>query len=78
MPRVSSKQMVRRRRQNIFNAILGINLASLFLAFTTGSTLMIWVFAIAFLSFIGYCYMLAQIRAQQASRRYARPYYRAA
>jgi hypothetical protein len=78
MPRVSSKQMVRRRRQNIFNAILGINIASLFLAFTTGSTLMIWVFAIAFLSFIGYCYMLAQIRAQQASRRYARPYYRAA
>jgi hypothetical protein len=70
--------MVRRRRQNIFNAILGINIASLFLAFTTGSTLMIWVFAIAFLSFIGYCYMLAQIRAQQASRRYARPYYRAA
>ena len=34
--------------------------------------------AIAFLSFIGYCYMLAQIRAQQTSRRYARPYYRAA
>jgi hypothetical protein len=70
--------MIRRRRQNIFNAILAVNVASLFLAFTTGSTLMIWVFALAFIGFIGYCYMLAQIRQQQMSRRYARPYYRAA
>jgi len=62
----------------IFNAILAVNVASLFLAFTTGSTLMIWVFALAFIGFIGYCYMLAQIRQQQMSRRYARPYYRAA
>ena len=77
-PGIPAKAMVRRRRQNVFNAMLGINVVSLFLAFTTGSTLMIWVFAIAFLSFIGYCYMLAQIRAQQASRRYMRPYYRAA
>ena len=75
---VSSRELVRRRRQNIFNAILAINVGSLFLAFTTGSTLMIWVFALAFLAFIGYCYMLAQIRAQQASRRYPRNYYRAA
>jgi len=80
MPRggASAKQMIRRRRQNIFNAILAVNVASLFLAFTTGSTLMIWVFALAFIGFIGYCYMLAQIRQQQMSRRYARPYYRAA
>ena len=75
---IPTRELVRRRRQNIFNSLLGLNIGSLFLAFTTGSTLMIWVFAIAFLSFIGYCYMLAQIRAAQASRRYARPYYRAA
>ena len=74
----AQRELVRRRRQNIFNGLLGLNIGSLFLAFTTGSTLMIWVFAIAFLSFIGYCYVLAQLRAQQMNRRYARPYYRAA
>ncbi|MEY2968574.1 MAG: hypothetical protein RIQ64_1201 [Actinomycetota bacterium] len=75
---IPTRELVRRRRQNIFNSLLGLNIGSLFLAFTTGSTLMIWVFAIAFLTFIGFCYTLAQIRAQQASRRFARPYYRAA
>ena len=75
---IPTRELVRRRRQNIFNAILGINIGALFLAFTTGSTLMIWVFAIAFLAFIGYCYMLAQIRQQQMSRRYSRTFYRAA
>lgn len=75
---IPQRELVRRRRRNIFNALLGINIGSLFLAFTTGSTLMIWVFAIAFLSFIGYCYMLAQIRAQRANYGYAGPYYRAA
>jgi hypothetical protein len=75
---IPQRELVRRRRQNIFNGLLGLNIGSLFLAFTTGSTLMIWVFAIAFLSFIGYCYTLAQIRQQQMNRRYARPYYRAA
>ena len=75
---IPQRELIRRRRQNIFNAILALNVGSLFLAFTTGSSLMIWVFTLAFLSFIGYCYMLAQIRQQQANRRYQRTYYRAA
>lgn len=75
---MSPRELVRRRRQNVFYAVLSANAASLFLAFTTGSTLMIYVFALAFLGLIGYCYMLAQMRQQQVSRQYRRSYYRAA
>ena len=75
---ISPRELVRRRRQNVFYAVLSANAASLFLAFTTGSTLMIYVFALAFLGLIGYCYMLAQMRQQQVSRQYRRSYYRAA
>ena len=75
---ISPRELVRRRRQNVFHAVLSANAASLFLAFTTGSTLMIYVFALAFLGLIGYCYMLAQMRQQQVSRQYRHSYYRAA
>jgi hypothetical protein len=75
---LSPRELVRRRRQNVFYAVLSANAASLFLAFTTGSTLMIYVFALAFVGLIGYCYMLVQMRQQQVSRQYRRSYYRAA
>jgi len=75
---VSPREMVRRRRQNVFYAVLTANVLSLFLAFTTGSTPMIYVFAVAFLGLVSYCYLLVQMRQQQISRHYPRSYYRAA
>jgi len=75
---MSGREMLRRRRANVLYAILGVNGVSLFLAFTTGSSLMTLLFGAAFLSLVGYCYMLVQIRQQHINRRYRHNYYRAA
>ena len=75
---MSGREMLRRRRANVLYGILGVNSVSLFLAFTTGSSFMTLLFGAAFLSLVGYCYMLVQIRQQHINRRYRHSYYRAA
>jgi HAMP domain-containing protein len=74
---LSPAEIVRRRRLNVLYGLIGTNAVSLFLAFTTGSTSMTWIFALAALALIGYCYLLVQLRMQAQIRRY-RDHYRAA
>ena len=40
---------------------------TLFLAATTSSTVLLYVFALAFLALCGYVYLLAQLRQREAS-----------
>jgi uncharacterized membrane protein HdeD (DUF308 family) len=40
---------------------------TLFLAATTSSTVMLYVFALSFLALCGYVYLLAQLRQREAS-----------
>ena len=59
---MSSRMEIRRRRTNVFFALLMITGSTLFLAATTHTNAMMYAFALSFLSFSGYCYKLAQMR----------------
>lgn len=67
---ISPREMVRRRRVNVLYGLVAANALTLFLAFTTGSTAMVYFFALAFLGLGAYCYVLVQIRNQEHMRRY--------
>ncbi len=67
---MSPREIVRRRRTNVLYGLLAVNGLSLFLAFTTGSTAMVYFFGIAAIALVGYCYTLVQIRNQEYLRRY--------
>ena len=67
---MNPREVVRRRRTNVLYGLLAVNGLSLFLAFTTGSTAMVYLFAVAALALVGYCYTLVQIRNQEYLRRY--------
>lgn len=67
---MSPRELVRRRRTNVLYGLLAVNGLSLFLAFTTGSTAMVYFFGIAAIALVGYCYTLVQIRNQEYLRRY--------
>lgn len=67
---LSPREIVRRRRTNVLFALVALNGLSLFLAFTTGSTAMVYLFAVAAIALVGYCYTLVQIRNQEYLRRY--------
>jgi hypothetical protein len=56
---------VRRRRSNVLFALVVATACSMFLAATTGSTVLIYVFALAFLALCGYVYLLAQLRQRE-------------
>ena len=58
---------VRRRRANVLFLLLVATACTLFLAATTSSTAMLYVFALAFLSLCGYVYLLAQLRQRESS-----------
>lgn len=58
---------VRRRRTNVLFLLLVSTACTLFLAATTSSTVMLYVFALSFLALCGYVYLLAQIRQREAS-----------
>jgi hypothetical protein len=66
---LSPREVLRRRRTNALFGLLGLNAITLFLSLTTGSTLMIALFAVAVIVLLGYCYMLVQLRQQQYLRR---------
>ena len=64
---VDPRQSVRRRRTNVLFMLAVSTACALFLAATTGSTLMLYVFALAFLALCGYVYLLAQLRQKESS-----------
>ena len=66
---LSPREVVRRRRVNVLYGLVAANLLTLFLAFTTGSSLMVYAFSAVFLGLAGYCYVLVQIRNQEYLRR---------
>lgn len=56
---------VRRRRMNVLFILVVTAACTMFLAATTKSTVMLWMFGLSFLGLCGYVYVLAQIRAQE-------------
>ncbi len=56
---------VKRRRSNVLFVLVVATACSMFLAATTGSTALLYVFALAFLSLCGYVYLLAQLRQRE-------------
>lgn len=74
----SPHQALRQRRQNLVVGLAGLVAASLFLAFTTGSTMMVYLFTLSLLALIGYCYVLVQLRLKRDNERYAQHYRRVA
>lgn len=65
--RVSPAEQLRRRRANVLFLLVAASASTLFLAATTKATVMLYLFAIAFLSLCGYVYLLAQARQREAS-----------
>jgi hypothetical protein len=70
MPRVSQREIQRRRRANVLFVLVMVNVCTLFLAVTSNSKSMTYVFALAFVSLFGYVAKLVQIRNQQTTGRY--------
>ena len=62
-PRADAK----RRRSNVLFVLLVTTACTLFLAATTSSTVMLYVFALSFLALCGYIYLLAQLRQREAT-----------
>ena len=56
---------VKRRRSNVLFVLVIVAACSMFLAATTGSTALLYVFALAFLALCGYVYLLAQLRQRE-------------
>jgi len=64
---VSAAEQVRRRRSNVLFLLVASAGATLFLAATTKSPVMLYLFAMAFLALCGYVYLLAQARQRESS-----------
>ena len=62
-PRVA----VKRRRSNVLFLLVITTACTLFLAGTTSSTVLLYVFALSFLALCGYVYLLAQLRQRDAA-----------
>ena len=62
LSQMSPGALRRRRRANVLFSLVMVSGSTLFLAATTKSTVMLYLFAIAFLALCGYVYLLAQIR----------------
>jgi len=65
--RVDPRADVRRRRTNVLFLLVVSTACTLFLAATTSSTVMLYVFVLSFLALCGYVYLLAQLRQREAS-----------
>ena len=66
-PMVDPRQSVRRRRANVLFLLVVATACTLFLAAAEESTVMLYVFALAFLALCGYVYLLAQLRQKESS-----------
>ncbi len=68
--KVSQRELVRRRRSNIlFVLVLTVGISA-FLAATTHNGLMIYTFALSFISLCGFCYVLIQKRNMATTQTY--------
>jgi hypothetical protein len=65
--RVSPAEQLRRRRANVLFMLVVAAGATLFLAATTKSSAMLYLFAMAFLALCGYLYLLSQARQRDTS-----------
>lgn len=54
----------KRRRSNVLFVLVVVTACTLFLAATTSSTVMLYLFALSFLGLCGYVYLLAQLRGR--------------
>jgi len=61
------QSVVKRRRGNVLFLLVATTACTLFLAATTSSTAMLYVFALSFLALCAYVYLLAQLRQRDAS-----------
>lgn len=75
---VSPHDVLRQRRQHLVVGLACLVGASLFLAFTTGSTAMVYLFTVSLLAMIGYCYVLVQLRLRRENERYTQHFRRVA
>jgi len=66
--RVSQRELIRRRRANVFFMLVLVTCVTAFLAATTKANTMVYAFALAFMSLCGYCYKLVQIRSLEVDR----------
>ena len=73
-----ARELVRQRRQHTVVDLATAALVSLFLAFTTGSIVLVYAFTISLIALLGYCYWLVQLRVQRDSSRYASQFRRRA
>jgi hypothetical protein len=62
-PKISQRELVRRRRANIFFGLVMITGVTAFLAATTKANSMVYAFTLAFVTLCMYCYKLVQIRS---------------
>lgn len=69
-PRLSEREITRRRRTNVLFVLVASVVLTAFLAATTQATAMIYLFALSFVSLCGYCYKLAQLRQLELDRQY--------
>jgi hypothetical protein len=65
--RVSPAEQLRRRRSNVLFMLITAAGATLFLAATTKSSALLYLFAMAFLALCGYVYLLSQVRQRETS-----------
>ena len=66
--KVSQRELIRRRRANVFFMLVLITGVTAFLAATTKANTMVYAFAFSFMSLCGYCYKLVQIRSLEGDR----------
>lgn len=64
----ASNDIVRRRQSNVLFMLVAAVAATLFLAATTQETIMLYVFATAFLALCAYAYLLSQARQREQSQ----------
>lgn len=68
--KVSQREVLRRRRANVlFILVVTVGITG-FLAATTHADVMVYAFALSFVSLCGYCYKLVQLRNYEMDRSY--------
>ena len=75
---VTPREIQRQRRQNVLFALVAVTAGSAFLAFTTKSATLTYVFVLSAISLSGYCYKLVQLKRDSGVRAYGEDWFRAA
>ena len=69
-----ARGLQRQRRQHTVVGLGASTTVALFLAFTTGSIVLVYAFTLSLIGLLGYCYVLVQIRVRRENSRYARQF----